>query len=443
MKQATALAGELCGTESWASHPRLLAGESLNSWAARQAEANFIGYRSFLGAYLGGAEWRRRDLDLADEHTISILAGGGRVRGGSLALARGTLGRWMSLVGPTCQANRKSWLSSIQAARYCVECLAGDTIRHFRLLWRLRTAPVCPQHLSLLNSSCPRCRTAHSVSQLLGPNGSECRGCNSRLDVAPVRRPQGVERLFRFVQSQERTLDSGRIPGSFGWHGTAREFFDVLQFLVHVVGAKLRYKARLSELLDVHGLQYDGAVDWRESESLACVLLDESLSMIEDWPKNASRFLEQSSALVNEVAIQYGRDLPSPLGLFRHHRRGNFRADDLPRVGLHSDREALVKTAVDALIEDDRQVGPVSVGRMTGIAYETLVGHSELLSIVRQGQRELMRRRIVMVKGAADSLRAQGRTSPSMRAIAACIGRSTWYLRNSPELTRLAAEYGK
>lgn len=422
-------------TFDWPSHPQPLKDESVTSWLMRLAQANSTGYRTLLGSCFGDGEWRRKDLDLLSEEWFGELSEAGRVLGGADTLRQMSLTQWVNLVAPTHDADRSSWISSLGETRYCGECLAGDRIPHLRLMWRLHILPVCTKHLSLLRGACWKCGRRQSLSQFYREEGiGTCRHCGARLFDAPPIKPRGCDRLVAFARALLDILDTGQVPRGFGWPYDGREFFRVLKFFIRLLSLKLKYRAKYNALLSAHGLPDGGDRNWRKNEALSCALLEEALCLMEDWPQNVTELLNESQPLFNELAWEYGNDLPASLVKLRATHQGNHRSTRLRPMWHDANREERVKMAVDALLEKDRWIGPVSVDRLSGVSYKTIMKHQALRSIVAKGRDRLLKKRLAEVKLAIDALHGQEVAPASVRDVAFYLGRSTAFIRNSPQL---------
>ncbi len=431
-------------TVRWPIHPQpqmvsdyLLEHESVTSWLMRQAWANRMGYREFLRYTLGDGEWRRKDLDLLDKPWLLRLAEWGYVAGGATTLRRGTITKWSHLL-PIHNDDRRSWISSLWVTRHCPKCLAEDPVQYLRAVWRLHVTPLCGKHDILLRNTCGKCGRSQPITQFyrLDDFGS-CHLCGHFYSGIDSIRPEGCNALLRYTHALPGFLRSGDFPKEFGWPYSRREFFDVLRFLVRLLGLRFNQRERLAELRHTYGLPQDTQTDWRKSEAVACILLNESLKVMQHWPENFARFIDEKRALFIEVATECGDNLPHSLVPYRVPRQGNHRWDDLEHLNSTANRETRVCKAVDHLIAKDRGVGPVTVQRLTGIDYRTLRKHANLNRVITNGRRKLLERRIERVTAAIDALRPHGHTDPSIRAVAAYLGRSTKYIRSSPELLAL------
>jgi hypothetical protein len=428
-------------TARWPVHPQPLGEdladrESVTSWMMRQAHANAMSYREFLRSAFGPGEWRRKDLDLLDEPLLTILAQWGSVRGSGGALLRGTATQWLGLISLE-KADRKSWISSLWVTRFCSLCLAEDQTQYLRAIWRLYVSPLCLKHRILLRNACDRCgRTQPLTSFVKDDVTGICRHCEHRLEAARAILPQHHEALLHYVDAlPEIFLMKGRLRERFGWPYSEHEFFEVLRFFIRILGLGFGQKAQMRQLRNYYGLPDDGENDWRKSEAVGCILINESLKLMQAWPKHFDDYLEQKRALFVEVGGEYGERLPAPLAPFRIPRQGNHRWDDFKPVHSTADRETRVREAVTRLVEKDRRIGPVTVQRATGIDFRTLRKHPELTSIIVEAKRMLLTKRLNALTNAVAELRFLGDNDPSTRTIAAYLGHSPKYLTRSPELS--------
>ncbi len=403
----------------------------------KQALANTIGWRDFLRYVFGPGEWRRKDLDLLDEPALTVLAHWGSVRGGGGRLLNCGLTQWAGLISPGKEADHKSWIGSRWKTRFCPVCLAEDEMQYLRVIWRLHVSPICLKHKVLLRNKCPQCGKTQPLEAFYRRDGiGTCRHCGQWFSKAPSVALQHLEALLQYVDALPELLEFGRTPRGLGWPYSAKEFLEVLRFLVRLQGLSLAHKAKLPSTKSSYCLSDDYETDWRKSEGVACILLNESLKVMHNWPDNLVKLLDEKRTLYIEIAGEYGRSLPTPLAQYRVTRQGNHtRWDDSVAVGSDSDRETRVREAVIRLIDADRWIGLVTVQRATGIDYRTLRRHSALRLIIEEGRQGLLDRRLTMLSKAIRIFRLQGRTNPSTRAIAAYLGRSPKYFVNNPELS--------
>ena len=282
----------------WSLHPQPLEEESLTSWVMRQANANWLSYRTFVRCYIGPGEWRRRDIDLLDGDILVRLAEGGNVAGREARLRQMTLSRWLSVIGPTCQADRHSWISSLYTARYCNECIIDDPIPHLRHLWRLHSVLLCTRHLVMLRKDCDRCGRPVMVSQFLPEEGlPKCKSCGSELCKTSSLTIQNCERSIQFAKAQPEILDTGRVPTRFGPLRDGRDFFDALRFLMRF--QSLRFQSEKSTIR-----LRSRSPDWRKNQAMAAILMDESLALIEDWPVGAARLLNDNRPYIHAMKLR-------------------------------------------------------------------------------------------------------------------------------------------
>ncbi len=265
-------------------HPQRIEGESLTSWFSRQANANLIPIRTFLLSYLGQGEWRRKDLDLVDGDNLALLAFLGSVEGAEATLRDMTLSCWLSTVGPKNKADQKSWISNIWTTRFCPLCLSHDPHPFLRRLWRLRFLPVCSEHGVLLQTSCWKCSRTPSLLRFFSEDRSlACEACGSSFCESPAIRPKNCENLLGFASRIEEVLDCKQPPLPES-DCTAPEFFSILKVLVRYFSHSQAGEYSWNELLRTHGLSQGSQTEWMRVEAVACVLVDESLRTMQEWP---------------------------------------------------------------------------------------------------------------------------------------------------------------
>lgn len=416
------------------SQPRPQEGESFTSWIVRLTEENQVNYRSFLRWCLGNGEWRRRDIDLLDPARCRIVGIVGGIVDESVPLQM-TLSAWMNLIGPKHDSDRKSWVSSLGMTRFCAECRAEDPTAYLRRIWRLLSVPLCPKHHSLIRNCCFECGKIEPILEFRQSFASNrCRRCGSRYDQRILDTPHDCERLFRFVKDQSRFLETGLLnTRSYGCLGI-REFYEVLRFLIRMGNLQLQYGRVPSEefrtLVDLR-------LNWRKNEYTACLLIEHSLRLMEDWPRTTALYVRENQTLFNELAQEFGDTLPESLKAFRKVRQGNFRTFEVERLPSPSHiRENAIREAVDNLVRTGKWIGPVTIEMMTGISYKTIMSHPELLLIILEGQDRLRQKHASEVRHAVSVFRRRN-IQPTVRAVAAYIGHSPKFIRNSRELLEI------
>jgi len=73
---------------------------------------------------------------------------------------------------------------------------------------------------------------------------------------------------------------------------TAAEFFTILRLLMRFFDHYMPPQGKSwEELCQTHGLPLVNPGEWRDNEATACVLLEESLRMMEAWPSSVGNFL--------------------------------------------------------------------------------------------------------------------------------------------------------
>ena len=73
-----------------------------------------------------------------------------------------------------------------------------------------------------------------------------------------------------------------------------------------------RVPLKNSNTLPDHGFH-----DWRKNDEVACVLLDRSLQLMQDWPKNIDRFVRNDQPKYNRLWREYKNGFPSILDPLR------------------------------------------------------------------------------------------------------------------------------
>lgn len=413
-------------------HPQLHPEESITSWVLRLSASNEMPARSFLNSYLREEELRRRDLDLLDRGLIETLARLGRVQRGGEELWEHSLGRWNWIIAGHSKADHKSWIGSIGETRVCPLCLREDR-SYLRKLWRLHFLPICVTHKVVLTQECQKCRRRQPLLNFRNGYGlARCKFCGGDLADTESFKPTSCPHLFQFTSDIEGILNEGRFPRSYQWPYSPHEFFDVLGFFLRLCNRFLLKGSLGDQLIRNHRLPTRPPFDWRKNDSIACVLLERALETMTVWPSNAERFLVRGQPAFNELASEYGEEFPSPLVPYRTAKRGNRRNGQISQIHREPkrDREGLVRDSVNALIASDKWIGPVPVSKMTGIDYRTLIKHDSFHSLIIEGRQHLLKNRQDQARNAVKFIKERG-LDPSVRSVAAYLGRSTSFVRTT------------
>ena len=431
----------------WPIHPQPLRGESLTSWLMRVANANVSSVQSFLSSYLGEAEWRRRDLDLLDKKELSLLASLGRVQGGVETLWSMVLTPWNGVMAHDNEADHKAWVNSLRTTRYCPICLSKDAFPYLRLKWRLHVLPICVDHKVVLQNRCWNrdCGYSQPIARFRSDEGlGVCSRCGSPLSHGPAIPPKNCEHLIRFTAAIVDILDKGKLPKYLAWPYKVNEFFAVLRLLVRFFNLYQPKESSWEELLQTHGLPRNPPFDWRKNDAVACILLENSLKLIQNWPTNMMDFVRANQARFNRLCGQYGAPFPKVLKIFRMTRRENGNptggyksrsemadAVSLDEVGKPSRTiscEERVRHVVKYLVECNVLPSERKVSNITGVGRKRLQGKEILRNIIREGKARLKLKELSDVKNAIEVLHARG-LRVTTASVATYLGRSYRYVR--------------
>jgi hypothetical protein len=241
--------------------PKLLPGESLNSWICRLAELYSLSIPEFLNlAGLANRHNRKKLKDLDTHHCPSMLR----------KLARLTGARLTTLENATCQSalerlgdqrSEAVWLSPWLLSRphpvgakksfridqeyvpshgfqYCPACLSAPDSSYLRIAWRYSFVTVCEEHRCLLASSCPHCYEKVDLSfaalkkSKLRRDRLRCCSCCLQLygRVSATEAPISPTQISYLIHQQSLHLDLLRQPNID--LVVVKDYFDFLGWLI-------------------------------------------------------------------------------------------------------------------------------------------------------------------------------------------------------------------
>lgn len=341
------------------------------------------------------------------------------------------------MVSGNVEGNQKSWVSSLAITRYCPQCLESDSVPYLRVLWRLHLSPICPKHSMLLYNRCWKCGRRQSIIRFHSEKQSSiCRSCGSKLSQAPAITPRNCDTLFSFSSSIREILD-GELPKEFEWPHSAAEFFDVLRFTLRFLNLWQQRTQSWEKQLKAYGLPVFPPFDWRQNEAVACLLLERSLELLENWPKNMKIFVISEQTRFNILCREYGKSLPMSLSQFMSRPTGKVRGVIASRCEFPSaefDKFA-VRTAVKLLAQSDWAITETTLSRLTRIHNDDLAS-TTLGSIIREEKRREEGNQKARVKDAIAAL-TKRRIRPTIRSVATYLGRPEWVIQKNPELLEM------
>lgn len=283
----------------WPIRPPPIPGESLTSWALRQAYANKSAYGEFTRTYFGTNIWK--DLDSLESKDIAFQLASSHITGGAQRAFEMTLQVFKGVLGK----NRKlsSWRAPVTLARrYCPGCFGTDTIPYLRLSWRLNLMSICLLHACVLQTKCGECdesfRPTMSANRYY--NFGKCANCGFALKNTHAENVRDNDLPYVSVSHLWRVLEGLEKPEEFGWMHGSSELFEALLFMVRF----LNYMKK-------------GTVDYRlptESDfwngSLSRTFLSESWQLLQD-DKELTRVINDNFKAYRRVRGMFG--LPSSL----------------------------------------------------------------------------------------------------------------------------------
>jgi hypothetical protein len=257
--------------------------------------------------------------------------------------------------------------------------------------------------------------------------------------------------LIRFTAAIVDILDKGKLPEYLAWPYKANEFFAVLRLLVRFFNLYQPKKSSWDDLLQAHGLPRNPPFDWRKNNAVACVLLENSLELIQNWPTNMMDFVRANQARFNRLCGQYGAPFPKVVKIFRMTRRenGNLTGGYKPRsemanavsldeVGKPSGPvscEERVRHAVKYLVECNVLPSQRKVSNITGVGRKRLKDDKVLQMIIEKGKARLRLKQKAEVQNAIRALSAR-KLAVTVASVATYLGRSHCYIK-SPHLLEL------
>lgn len=219
-------------TELVPIHPRLLKGESLESWLVRTAHSNREHPVEFARQYLqtettrfvGPTDWdfhyRKIECSLQAYHVSPNLSTVSRF-GTTLGTNLGDLRFWTTVRG--------------EGRRYCPRCLEERIVPYFSLIWRINLIPICMTHRLLLQARCgnPKCNAPVSLTDKNQSfDISRCSRCDFQLkDTQSTRIDSEPWDEDEFGQLAG-LLYGNLSPRDFDWNCDTPEFFRALRLLI-------------------------------------------------------------------------------------------------------------------------------------------------------------------------------------------------------------------
>jgi hypothetical protein len=363
-----------------------------------------------------------------EKNQLSVLSDFGRVQGGTDRLWRMVLTPWRSMIIQSENTmDRKSWICSRSTLRYCPICLSRDQEPYLRLLWRLQFLPVCIYHHVVLQRIHTR-----SENTLL----TERRNFSN----VPLVHPIYCDRLVQFTSSLPTILESGKLPEDRGWPYSAQDFFNVLLTLVRYLNLYSQREPSWIESLQAHALPSEPPFEWRENDSVASLLIEEALGLVEDWPTNILAFVRENESRFRRLRAEYGERSPRALNdiIAKEHLTNHCCSSDKnhdlgyearrncsPRVRSRQER---VKDAVEYLLKTNAPVSMREVCRVARVGFQCLKSDGALNEIVQKGKAKFRLKQETEVQDAVKVLRARG-LPVSLAAVATYIGKSHRYLK--------------
>jgi hypothetical protein len=421
-------------------HPQPRKDESITSWINHLSSANLLTAQSLLSSYLGRKYWRDRDIDLLVPSEMAVLSHIGRVDGGQEKLNTMALTPWLNLISQGNKMDRKGWISSKSSIRYCPICLSSDG-SYSRILWRLHFVALCPVHEVALWNGCWKIGcSSHTARRVrFEERLTTCNICGSRFSEAPVVKPTGCIHLLHFCSSIIDILSRG-VPREYEWPYDSSEFFAVFLALVRYLNLYMQRESSWIQILSDHAISTDPPFDWRTNNAVACVLLDESLKLMESWPNNILEFVRHNSARFNRLSVEYGSRYPRSLRVLDldaanpTRMQQNFSIRRIDQV-INLSLRKRVKSAVEYLLHQNATVSLRKVCRIARLSFQSLKS-VELREIVEEGKKEFRRKREREIRNAVVTLSTRD-IRVTKASVSTYLGRSHRYLRGSRILPTL------
>jgi hypothetical protein len=386
-----------------------------------------------LSATLADRRWDRIDLDFLENQQLMTLGHLAAVKDISSLLQMSFYSR-KTLLLQLNNADRKGWLASTYTTRYCSKCLEHDQVPHLRRHWRFHFAPVCRTHKTVLHSGCWNEKCRYSLPLLKFSQTAKCPRCNSFLGDAKVITPSNCDRLFQFVDSIETIVRGGQIPLKFGFAHDAKAFFDVLLFLVRYFKLFLPRGITWESELQSMYLPAIAPYDWRKNNAAACVIIEKSLALLENWPNNIKAFEAKNRSKINMIIRgnegQPPQIITNLLGAIQTQvNRPTNRNASLKQPVKRRYVETLVSDAVDKLIEMGKFPYTKTVCKKAGISRKRLQKPNSLIGIIKKGQVHYREQEKQKLKEAVQVLRSR-RLPVTSTAIAVYMEKTYPYVKS-------------
>lgn len=368
-------------------------------------------------------------MDFLDSEDLKTLASLGCVEDVSTLVRRSFCSiDWLTSNN---SADRKGWISSIRTTRYCPVCLSTDEVPYTRSAWRFHCAPVCPLHKVVLQKGCWKC--GYSLPLLTFNYRAVCAKCNCNLaNSTNIVRLQDYQNVCNLISYLIQVLSGTQRP----WQGVLkpRDFFDILLFAITYYNL---YLARTGNWSDRYFSMNDclkPPFDWRQNNTFAVLVVERSLAVIDDWPRNFVEFVRVNRTGVNAVSAQYSGRVPLVIksvievsrSVSSHNTPTKFQIPEPKRTII--DIEPAVKDAITRITQEGKCPYLKTVHRIAGISYKKLKRDSHLKRIINQGivsYRAQEKRRII---DAIAKLKSRG-IPITASTVGMCSDRSWHYIK--------------
>jgi len=421
-------------------HPQPFANESMTSWLARLANANYTSIPSILSSYAGdNKRWDRVDLDLLERREAEIIADMAYLKD-MTRLQTMTLSNYSKILFRGSKADRKSWMSSTFTTRYCPLCLAKDRIPHLRTLWRLHFLPICIDHKIILQNGCWKNKCNFSQPLVTFNQKGCCSKCSTPFCNAPISRAEKCERLVRFASAVESMLRTSQLPHKTSFPYGMSEFFEVLLFFVRYFNQYLPRERSWEDLIRSYSLPLNSPYEWRGNNAVACILIENSLEVIEKWSTTGKNLVTQHRSRLNRLHYDSGIRIPTILKLLmgsnivkeKQYKLSSRSKIQVPRIDSieASSCEEKVKYAIECLVRANRRPYIKTVSRLSGISYKRLKKRKVLCALIQAEKNKFCMKQEQDITDAITVLHSRG-IPITITTVATYLGKSYWYIKKS------------
>lgn len=124
------------------------------------------------------------------------------------------------------------------------------------------------------------------------------------MDEAPIIQLKNCDHLIRFCTSIKEILEDSILLYLKGFPYDTKEFFELLLLFVRYFNQYLPREIPWEDLKERHGVLLSPLCDWRQNNNMASILLDKSLTVLENRT-SCQDFFTQNKARIKRLCYKY------------------------------------------------------------------------------------------------------------------------------------------